>query len=120
IVMLRDLGPEQLEIRARELVLHSRINATYRRWQEYMKSTDTWGDTHAGVLGHRPVAYFSAEFGIHESLRIYSGGLGILSGDHLKSASDLGIPLVGVGLFYRKGYFTQQVNQDGWQQEEYS
>ena len=120
IVLLREYGPDQLEVRARELVLHSRINAAYRRWQEYMKSTDTWGDTHAGVLGHRPVAYFSAEFGIHESLRIYSGGLGILSGDHLKSASDLGVPLVGVGLFYRKGYFTQQVNQDGWQQEEYS
>ncbi|MCA9087379.1 MAG: alpha-glucan family phosphorylase [Planctomycetaceae bacterium] len=120
IVLLREYGPDELEVRARELVLHSRINATYRRWQEYMKSTDTWGDTHAGVLGHRPVAYFSAEFGIHESLRIYSGGLGILSGDHLKSASDLGVPLVGVGLFYRKGYFTQQVNQDGWQQEEYS
>src|SRR5207244_7706686 len=65
------------------------------------------------------VAYFSAEFGIHESLPIYSGGLGILAGDHLKSASDLGLPLVGVGLLYRQGYFTQRLTNDGWQLEEY-
>jgi starch phosphorylase len=65
------------------------------------------------------IAYFSAEFGIHESLPIYSGGLGMLAGDHLKSASDLGIPLVGVGLLYQKGYFRQYLNTDGWQQEHY-
>ncbi|MBN1787150.1 MAG: alpha-glucan family phosphorylase [Sedimentisphaerales bacterium] len=68
----------------------------------------------------RPViAYFSLEFGIHESLPIYSGGLGILAGDHLKSASDLNLPLVGVGLLYQKGYFRQYLNADGWQQERY-
>ncbi len=65
------------------------------------------------------MAYFSAEFGIHESVPIYSGGLGLLAGDHLKSASDLGIPLVGVGLMYREGYFRQYLNVDGWQQERY-
>ncbi len=65
------------------------------------------------------VAYFSAEFGIHESIPVYSGGLGILAGDHLKSASDLGLPLVGVGLMYREGYFRQYLNPDGWQQERY-
>src|SRR5262245_39218164 len=65
------------------------------------------------------VAYFSAEFGIHESIPVYSGGLGVLAGDHLKSASDLGIPLVGVGLMYRQGYFRQYLNVDGWQQERY-
>ena len=63
------------------------------------------------------VAYFSAEFGLTESLRIYSGGLGVLAGDHLKAASDLGIPLVGVGLLYREGYFRQALNADGWQIE---
>jgi glycogen phosphorylase len=119
ILLLREYTPEKLEVRAREEVLHSRINAAYREWREYMTSTDTWGDTHAGVLGFRPAAYFSAEFGLHESFRIYSGGLGVLAGDHLKSASDLGIPLVGVGLFYHEGYFTQKVDQNGWQQEEY-
>lgn len=120
ILLLREYPPEKLELRARTEVLHSRINAAYRDMREYLVSQETWGDTHAGVLGFRPVAYFSAEFGLHESFRIYSGGLGILSGDHMKSASDLGVPMVGVGLFYNEGYFTQTVSQDGWQQEEYS
>ncbi|WP_437202861.1 alpha-glucan family phosphorylase [Planctomicrobium sp. SH664] len=119
ILLLREYPPDKLEIRAREEVLHSRINAAYRDWQEYLQSKSTWGDTHAGVLGFRPAAYFSAEFGLHESIRIYSGGLGVLAGDHLKSASDLGIPLVGVGLFYHEGYFSQKVDENGWQQEEY-
>src|SRR5205085_5374891 len=79
----------------------------------------TWGARYAGVLWARPVAYFSAEFGLHESLPIYSGGLGILAGDHLKSASDLGIPLVGVGLYYDQGYFRQRLDADGWQHEDY-
>ena len=70
--------------------------------------------------GTKPtIAYFSAEFGIHESVPIYSGGLGMLAGDHLKSASDLGVPLIGVGLLYQKGYFRQYLNTDGWQQEHY-
>ncbi len=120
VLLLREYPPEKLESRAREVVLHSRINGAYRRWQEYMESTDTWGDVHAGVLGHRPAAYFSAEFGLHESLRIYSGGLGVLAGDHLKSGSDLGIPLVAVGLFYDEGYFSQYIDEHGWQREDYT
>ncbi|MEZ6147714.1 MAG: alpha-glucan family phosphorylase [Planctomycetaceae bacterium] len=120
VLLLREYDADKLEVRAREEVLHSRINWAYRRWQEYMDSHNSWGDVHAGVLGHRPAAYFSAEFGLHESLRIYSGGLGVLAGDHLKSASDLGIPLVGVGLFYHEGYFSQSVDETGWQQEAYS
>lgn len=120
LLLLRDYSTDELEKRAREIVLHSRVNWAYRRWQEYMHSDQTWGGTHAGVLGQRPVAYFSAEFGIHESLPVYSGGLGILAGDHLKSASDLGIPLVAVGLFYTQGYFKQTLNPEGWQQEDYS
>ena len=119
IALLEEYPPEKLEQRARELGLHSRINYAYRRWQEYMTSQDTWGATRAGILNHRPVAYFSAEFGLHESMPIYSGGLGILAGDHLKSASDLGIPLVGVGLLYGEGYFSQHLDANGWQQESY-
>ncbi|MCA9116931.1 MAG: alpha-glucan family phosphorylase, partial [Planctomycetaceae bacterium] len=119
VLMLKEYPPEKLEIRARDEVMHSRINWAYRRWQEYMEAHDSWGSTHAGILGQRPVAYFSAEFGVHESLPIYSGGLGVLAGDHLKSASDLGIPLVGVGLFYGEGYFSQRLDSQGWQQEEY-
>jgi len=117
IELLRHYTPQKLEERARELVLHSRVNWAYRRWREYMESDDTWGATHAGILGNRVAAYFSAEFGLHESLPIYSGGLGVLAGDHLKSASDLGVPLVGVGLFYSEGYFAQRIRADGWQEE---
>ncbi len=71
------------------------------------------------ITTENPVAYFCAEYGVHNSLPIYSGGLGILSGDHLKSASDLNVPLVAVGLFYRYGYFRQKLSHDGWQEERY-
>ena len=100
-------------------MFHSRINYAYRRLSEYLEAFRTWGARHAGVLRPHPVAYFSAEFGVHESLPVYSGGLGVLAGDHIKSASDLDIPLVGIGLFYGQGYFRQRLDPDGWQQEEY-
>jgi starch phosphorylase len=119
IVLLASLALPEIDRRATQLVLHSRINYAYRRQREYLMGEHTWGETHAGVLRARPVAYFSAEFGLHESMPIYSGGLGILAGDHIKSASDLGIPLVGIGLFYGQGYFKQRLDGDGWQQEEY-
>jgi starch phosphorylase len=79
----------------------------------------TWFQEAYGENVKGRVAYFSAEFGIHESIPVYSGGLGVLAGDHLKSASDLGVPLVGVSLMYREGYFRQYLNPDGWQQERY-
>lgn len=119
IALLDRMPTQALEDRATQLGLHSRINYAYRRMQEYLHTPDTWAGRHAGVLRARPVAYFSAEFGLHESLPIYSGGLGVLSGDHIKSASDLGVPLVGVGLYYDQGYFRQRLDRDGWQQEEY-
>ncbi len=119
IALLNEIPLAEIERRATELVLHSRINYTFRRQQEYLHDDRTWGASHAGVLRPRPVAYFSAEFGLHESLPIYSGGLGILAGDHIKSASDLDIPLIGVGLFYGQGYFLQRLDKDGWQREEY-
>jgi len=119
VALLNEFPLAKLEARATELGLHSRINYAYRRLREYQESEHTWGARRAGVLRPRPVAYFSAEFGIHESLPIYSGGLGVLAGDHIKSASDLGIPLVGVGLFYGQGYFRQRLDRDAWQREEY-
>ncbi|MFZ7111112.1 MAG: alpha-glucan family phosphorylase [Desulfatiglandales bacterium] len=119
IAFLNRMTPEQIEERAAELVLHSRINYAFRRLSEYVEKEKTWGAVHCGNLCNRPVVYFSAEFGLHESLPIYSGGLGILAGDHLKSASDLGIPLMGIGLLYRQGYFCQRLNKDGWQEEDY-
>ena len=119
IALLNEMPLKEIERRATELVLHSRINYVYRRQQEYLLGDRTWGAANAGVLRPRPVAYFSAEFGMHESLPIYSGGLGVLSGDHIKSASDLDIPLVGIGLFYGQGYFLQRLDATGWQHEEY-
>jgi glycogen phosphorylase len=116
---LKRLPAEQLERRAAEMALDSRINYGFRRLAEYLKDTTSWGAVHASILRWRPVAYFSAEFGLHESLPIYSGGLGVLAGDHLKSASDLGIPLIGVGLLYAQGYFRQSLDANGWQEEQY-
>jgi glycogen phosphorylase len=119
ISLLSEIPLAQIEQRARELVLHGRINYAYRRQREYLEADRTWGALHAGILRPRPVAYFSAEFGLHVSIPEYSGGLGVLAGDHIKSASDLGIPLIGVGLFYSQGYFRQRLDRDGWQQEDY-
>jgi len=119
IALLAELPFHELERRIDQQVLHSRISNAYRRMREYLAARDTWGDTHTGVLGARPVVYLSAEFGLHESMPIYSGGLGVLAGDHIKSVSDLGVPLVGVGLFYRQGYFRQRLDLDAWQHEEY-
>ena len=119
ISLLGEIPLEGIDRRVAELVLHSRINYAYRRQREYLEADRTWGATHAGILRPRPVAYFSAEFGLHESIPIYSGGLGVLAGDHIKSASDLDIPLVGIGLFYGQGYFRQRLDWNGWQQEEY-
>ena len=119
ISLLTEIPFAGIERRAREMVLHSRINYAYRRQREYLEADRTWGARHAGVLRTRPVAYFSAEFGLHESMPIYSGGLGVLAGDHIKSASDLGIPLIGIGLFYGQGYFRQRLDRNGWQREEY-
>jgi starch phosphorylase len=94
----------------------SRVHEMFRR---HMDETGWYCSSHPDEAAMR-VAYFSAEFGIHESLPIYSGGLGVLAGDHLKSASEIGLPLVGVGLLYREGYFQQYLSADGWQQEIYN
>src|SRR5581483_6309830 len=79
----------------------------------------TWYERHYRKNRQQTIAYFSAEFGLSECLPIYSGGLGILAGDHVKAASELGLPLVGVGIVYQEGYFRQYLNADGWQQERY-
>jgi starch phosphorylase len=119
VALLNEFPLDKLENRASDMVLHSRITYAYRRMREYLEGGRTWGARHAGVLRPRPVAYFSAEFGLHESLPIYSGGLGVLAGDHIKSASDLDIPLIGIGLFYGQGYFRQWLDRSGWQHEDY-
>lgn len=122
IEFLNKVSPERIEERAPSLALHSRIDSASRRLGEYLgpEIEASWGAARTHALQTRPVAYFSAEFGLHESLPIYSGGLGVLAGDHLKSASDLGIPLVGVGLLYNQGYFSQSLDANGWQMESYN
>jgi starch phosphorylase len=99
-----------------------RVSRLSESFDAYLNSSArTWAGEHAPeITDDNPVAYFCAEFGVHNSLPLYSGGLGILAGDHLKSASDLGLPLVAVGLLYHHGYFRQRVRRDGWQEETYS
>lgn len=98
----------------------NRVKVVAEQLDRYLAETDTWATQNAPhITREHPIAYFCAEFGIHESLPIYSGGLGLLAGDHLKSASDLGIPMVGVGLMYRQGYFRQRLNLEGWQEDFY-
>jgi starch phosphorylase len=119
VAFLKQMPEEQVERRGGEAYLNTRILFAHRRLSEYMAAPGQLGGIKAGPLNAEPVAYFSAEFGIHECLPIYSGGLGILAGDHLKAASDMGIPLVGVGLLYANGYFHQWVDANGRQQERY-
>ena len=98
-----------------------RARAVAEQFDRYMAEPVHKYGTESGktITAERPVAYFCAEFGVHTSLPLYSGGLGILAGDHLKSASDLGLPLVGIGLLYRYGYFRQSLTREGWQEERY-
>lgn len=119
VAFMKLLGRERLKELARDPSLRIQIHRVFSEVQRYMDCRSTWGCRKAGPLRARPVAYFCAEFGIHESMTFYSGGLGVLAGDHLKSASDLGIPMVGVSLFYREGYFRQKVGDNGDQIEEY-
>lgn len=96
-----------------------RVRRIDESFQSYLASRPHWQHEANTITLEHPVAYFCAEFGVHTSLPLYSGGLGILAGDHLKSASDLGLPLVAIGLLYRYGYFRQRLRNDGWQEEHY-
>jgi glycogen phosphorylase len=106
---------------AADPMLAERVQQLSIRFDAYMSDLQPWAGLQLSprVSRENPIAYFCAEYGIHSSLPLYSGGLGILAGDHLKSASDLNVPLVAVGLFYRFGYFRQQLNTVGWQEESY-
>lgn len=115
--VLKEIDREALEKRASEADITTRADRALRQLNEYLNPLTSWGMIHAGALQARPVAYFCAEFGIHESIPIYSGGLGILAGDHLKGASNLGVPLVGVGLLYSQGYTMQVLDPSFWQQD---
>ncbi len=118
VKMLGMIDQTKLEHLSTNASFLNHLERAYSRLDFYMKE-ETWFQKNYSDLTDFNIAYFSAEFGITECLPIYSGGLGILSGDHLKSASDLGIPLIGIGLLYQQGYFRQYLNFDGWQQELY-
>jgi starch phosphorylase len=116
--MLGLTSQERLHELAEDDSFLSHLDRVHSDLKDYL-SANPWAEKNPDSPEGFAAAYFSAEFGIHESVSIYSGGLGVLAGDHLKSASDLGLPLVGVGLLYREGYHRQYLNADGWQQEEY-
>ncbi|MBL6988295.1 MAG: alpha-glucan family phosphorylase [Bacteriovoracaceae bacterium] len=116
--LLCDISQEKLKEQAANEKYVAEVDAVYATFKKYLTSK-TWFQKQHGGRDNTLVAYFSCEFGIHESLPIYSGGLGVLAGDHLKAASDLGIPLVAIGFLYRQGYFRQGISVEGDQQEFY-
>ncbi|MGH8940438.1 MAG: DUF3417 domain-containing protein, partial [Actinomycetes bacterium] len=116
--LLAALGPDRLGALAADREVVARVDAAAADLRDYLQG----GRWYQGLGPDVPasIAYFSPEFGITAVLPQYSGGLGILAGDHLKAASDLGVPIVGVGLLYRSGYFAQSLSREGWQQERYA
>lgn len=119
VKMLHSMTPERIEELAKNIPFRRKLEKVMMRFDADMANGHTWFARTMPDLKAAPIAYFSAEFGLHNSLPIYSGGLGILSGDHCKEASDLGLPLVGVGFMYPQGYFRQRVPSHGWQEAVY-
>jgi Glucan phosphorylase len=114
--MLEEVSYLRLAALATDVNYLNTLNRMVQSYRQYMTAEDTWAKrTMKTYDWQRPIAYFCAEYGLHESLPTYSGGLGMLAADHLKSASDLGVPLVAVGLLYRQGYFQQRLDNNGWQ-----
>lgn len=113
VALLQDLGVDRLTSLSEDAAFVAQVRSIHARFEAYLNETNTWAQEQAPTLapgGVGGVAYLSMEFGLHESIRIYSGGLGVLAGDHVRSASDLGLELVGVGLLYRQGYFRQLID----------
>jgi glycogen phosphorylase len=119
VKFLLDLPEEKMNELSNDSGFLLELDRVWQKFDEYMKynGTPQNGGDNCGLDKNNVIAYFSMEFGLHESMPIYSGGLGILAGDHLKTASDLGLPVIGVGLIYRRGYFTQRINLEGRQEE---
>jgi len=117
VQFLRQVSPARLEQQAQDPIFLERYDRVVRRFELLSQRNGTWFASRYPELRDRVIAYFSAEFALHRSLPIYSGGLGVLAGDHCKEASDLGVPLIAVGLYYHGGYFDQQIGLDGWQSD---
>ena len=120
IKFLKHVSQEKLENAASNIAFLKEYDKNVENFEDYMASKNTWFSQKYPEHKKDLIAYFSAEYGLDETIATYSGGLGILSGDHLKSASDLGIPLVAVGLLYKNGYFSQTINGNGIQETEYN
>src|SRR5688572_2131856 len=120
VAILHEVSDYELRVHLQNPDFSERVRRVLHAFDAYLKENATWGAANAPALRQNPVAYFTAEFGFHETLPIAAGGLGILAGDHAKSASDLGIGFVGISLFYREGYFQQTINQDNWQVDYYT
>ena len=120
-LLLTQISDLRLTQMAADPSFADRVRMLHERFVAYMTDTRPWAKLQLAprISQQSPIAYFCAEFGVHNSLPLYSGGLGILAGDHLKSASDLNLPLVAIGLFYRFGYFRQRLRTDDWQEEQY-
>jgi glycogen phosphorylase len=118
VLMLRRISQERLERTVEDEAFLANLDRACRAFREYMTEPG-WFPRHYPEAGGLTIAYFCMEYGIAEALPVYSGGLGVLAGDHLKTASELDLPLVAIGLLYQKGYFSQYLNADGWQLEEY-
>ncbi|MDL1912018.1 glycosyltransferase family 1 protein [Chloroflexi bacterium CFX6] len=116
IRMLREIKRARLNEVLKDKDYMNSYRRVFEAFDSYAAQQDTWTHRTQPELASNPIAYFSMEFGLHEILPIYSGGLGVLAGDHLKEASDLGLPLVGVGFMYAQGYFSQRISEDGWQE----
>ena len=117
--MLGLVQPDRLEAAATDPEFLRLYDAALHELDEARTARSTWWNNHAPQLSDQRIAYFSAEFALHQSLPIYAGGLGVLAGDHCKEASDLGVPLIGVGFMYPQGYFHQHISAEGWQEESY-
>src|SRR5712671_3565231 len=120
VAILREVSEYELRVRLQDPDFADRVRKVLQAFDAYLKDQLTWGHRHVSKLRQNPVGYFSAEFGFHETLPIAAGGLGVLAGDHAKSASDLGVGLVGISLFYREGYFQQAIDPNNWQTEYYT
>jgi starch phosphorylase len=116
VAFLRKVERSRVNAATNDRYYLERYDRILQKFDQYMSGEDAWFNLQHADLKGESIAYLSFEFGLHESLPVYAGGLGILAGDHLKEASDLGLPLSGVGFIYNQGYFTQRITEDGWQE----
>lgn len=120
IRFLKEVSQKKLENKLNDQTYLSRYDEIVKKYDNYMNEKNTWFKVNHPEKSNHSIAYFSAEYGLNEVLPVYSGGLGVLSGDHCKSASDLDLPFTAIGLFYKQGYFSQRLNKDGWQETNFT